>query len=163
MASSFPATADLWDAHWEQLQMLPGAWRSFGGQHRFAGPVETLSTREDHAAIRAILDEAGKGRVLVIANEMPSDFAMVGGMMAQLAVGNGWAGVLVDGVVRDSAEIAGVAVGVMARGTTAKRSFRADPGHRRGEPVTVGGVVIAPGAWLYADEDAILISPGPVD
>lgn len=163
MASLHPATADLWDAHHERLQMLSGAWRSFGGHRRFAGPIETLCTREGHAAIRAVLNEPGNGRVLVIANGVPSDFAMVGGMMARIAADHGWSGIVVDGVVRDTAEIAEVAVGVMARGTTAKRSFRTDVSSQQGQPVAVGGVVIVPGTWLYADEDAIVIAPERLD
>lgn len=84
-----------------------------------------------------------------------------GGDLGRLAEANGWPGVFVDGCVRDVAGLRDVAVGVRARGTSPRKSVKMGAG-KRGIQVTVGGVDLMPGQWLWADPDGIVVSDGPL-
>jgi regulator of ribonuclease activity A len=81
----------------------------------------------------------------------------VGGNLGQLADDNGWAGILVDGCVRDVGELRGTTIGIRARGSSPRRSVKLGAGERD-MPVTVGGVAVSPGMWLWADGDGIVVS-----
>jgi regulator of ribonuclease activity A len=83
--------------------------------------------------------------------------ALLGGQLGLLAQNNGWAGVVVDGCVRDCAELALCDVGVMALAAHPQRSAREGVG-KRDVPVTVAGVAVRPGDWLYADLDGVLVA-----
>jgi regulator of ribonuclease activity A len=78
-------------------------------------------------------------------------------MLAENGVKNGWSGIIVNGCIRDSADIARMSLGVKALGTHPLKSSKRDPG-QRDVPVSFGGVTVAPGDWVYADGDGILVS-----
>ena len=70
---------------------------------------------------------------------------------------NGWAGVVVDGCVRDTAELATQAVGIRALAAMPMPTEKRNQG-QAGVAVQVQGVWVRPGDWLYADEDGIVVS-----
>jgi regulator of ribonuclease activity A len=152
-----PATADLSDAH-PEAQVAEGALRDFGGVIAFHGPAVTLKVFEDNALVRELLEEAGGGRVLVVDGGGSLRCALFGGNLAALAVRNGWAGLIINGCVRDSAEIGGLAVGVKALGTSPRRSEKGLHGGQRHRPVRFAGVTFEPGSWVYADRDGVLVA-----
>ncbi|MDT3680382.1 MAG: ribonuclease E activity regulator RraA [Burkholderiaceae bacterium] len=156
------ATADLCDANEARLvtgeaHVLPPVFRSYGRNARFRGAIETVRCFEDNSAVRRALEQPGNGRVLVIDGGGSLRCALLGGNLAQLAQRNGWAGVIVDGCVRDTAEIDACEIGVRALAANPRRSEKRGEG-AIGEAVRVGGVAVAPGHWCYADEDGILVS-----
>ncbi len=152
------ATADLHDQHEGKTQVAAILWRSYGGKARFCGPVSTLKCFEDNSLVRPALEEEGAGRVLVIDGGGSVRCALVGDQLAQLAIKNGWAGIVVHGCVRDSAILSSLYIGIKALGTNPKRSLKKGGGERD-VAVSFGGVDLAPGAHLYADEDGVLVSP----
>lgn len=152
------ATADLYDQHEGKTQVAAVLWRSYGGKARFYGPVSTVRCFEDNSLVRPALEEDGAGRVLVIDGGGSVRCALVGDKLAQLAIENGWAGIVVHGCVRDSAILSSLDIGVKALGTNPKRSLK-QGGGERDVAVSFGGADLAPGAHLYADEDGVLISP----
>jgi len=139
------------------LQVLPPVFRHFGRKSKFAGPAATLKVHEDNALVRATLETPGEGRVLVVDGGGSLRRALVGGQLGLLAQNNGWAGVLVDGCVRDSAELAECDVGIMALATHPQRSARDGVG-KRDVNVQIAGVAVRPGDWIYADMDGLLVS-----
>jgi regulator of ribonuclease activity A len=156
------ATTDLCDAHEErliagELRVLHPAFRAFGKRARFAGAVATVRCFEDNSMVRAVLETPGNGRVLVVDGGGSLRCALLGGNLAKLACDNGWVGVVVNGCVRDVAEINGHDVGVRALATHPRRSDRRGSG-ARDQVVEIAGVRVAPGDWCYADDDGILIS-----
>jgi regulator of ribonuclease activity A len=156
------ATTDLCDDHPDlleegRLQVLPPVFHHFGKRAQFAGPAATLKVHEDNALVRAILESPGEGRVLVVDGGSSLRRALVGGQLGLLAQNNGWAGVLVDGCVRDSAELAQCDVGIMALATHPRRSARDGLG-KRDVPVQIAGVAVHPGYWIYADADGVLVA-----
>ncbi|HEY8554048.1 MAG TPA: ribonuclease E activity regulator RraA [Burkholderiales bacterium] len=155
-------TADLYDKHGAKLQVLDPILRHYGGRRRFCGRVATLKVHEDNKLVRSALEKEGGGRVLVIDGGGSLRSALVGGNLAKLAADNGWAGIIVYGCIRDSAEIADIPIGVLALATNpvkpAKNGF--------GEidvPVRFAGATIAPGMYVYADEDGAVVSLEELD
>lgn len=152
-----PATADLMDAHEAVLQCCELPFRDYGGRVRFHGPVRTVLCREDNALVRAALSQPGEGGVLVVDGGGGLHRALVGEVVAGLAVQNGWAGIVVHGAIRDSAAIKGLPIGLKALGTKPRRPGKSGAG-ARDVPVAFGGAIFTPGAYLYADEDGIVVS-----
>jgi regulator of ribonuclease activity A len=151
------ATPDLCDAFGAEVRVAEPLLRDWGGVERFAGPIATLRVFEDNALVRQALELPGGGRVLVVDGGGSLRTALVGGNLAALAHQNGWSGVVVYGCIRDAAELASTPVGVKALHAVPRRSARAGAGER-GVPVTFAGVTFAPGAWLYADRDGIVVA-----
>jgi regulator of ribonuclease activity A len=151
-------TTDLCDAHGDEVQVMAPMLRSYGGSKAFAGPIATLKVFEDNGLVRAALETAGDGRVLVIDGGGSLRCALVGDQLAALAVKNGWNGIVVHGCIRDSRAIAGMGIGLLALATHPRKTVKKNQGDRE-VPVNFGDVTFRPGEWLYADEDGVLVSP----
>ena len=156
------STCDLCDAHRDDasgaFRVLPPPWAAFGGVSAFHGHVSTVQCFEDNTLVRAALETAGAGRVLVVAGGGSLRTALVGGNLAVLAVRNGWAGIVVDGCVRDRAEMEACAVGVRALALCPMPPAKLGHG-RRDVPVSVRGVWVRPGEYLVADADGVVVLP----
>lgn len=158
MSTSF-STCDLCDAHKEDgvLRVLPPVFRSFGGRGAFHGPVSTVKCFEDNSSVKAAVDSPGRGRVLVVDGGGSLRKALVGGNLAAAAARNGWAGLLVDGCVRDVAELAAADVGLLALACVPMPTVKRQPGETDVR-VQVQGVWVEPGDWLYADADGVVLA-----
>ncbi len=154
------ATTDLSDAH-PDADVLEPILTHFGGTKRFAGRVRTLAVFEDNGLVRAALETPGEGAVLVVDGGGSLRCALVGGNLGVLALQNGWAGLIVNGCVRDTAELGATAVGVLALAAHPRKSIKRNVG-RVDEPVRFGGVTFWKGAWLAADEDGVIVADGPL-
>jgi regulator of ribonuclease activity A len=158
------ATCDICDAHKTDtsaaFRVLPPRWREFGGVASFSGPVSTVQSFEDNTLVRAALESPGAGRVLVIDGGGSLRSALVGGNLAALAVAHGWAGVVVDGCVRDATELAACAIGIRALALCPMPPAKRGAG-QRDVPVRLQGVWVRPGDWLYADADGIVVLDRP--
>lgn len=150
-------TTDLCDKYADELQIAEPMFSDFGGELEFAGPISTVKCFEDNSKVRAALEEPGDGRVLVVDGGGSDRCALLGDNLAQLAIDNGWAGVLVYGCIRDTAEIAEMPVAVKALAPHPKKSRKQDIGERD-VSVRFAGVSFEPGAWLYADLDGIVVA-----
>jgi len=159
------ATCDLCDAHKNDtdgaFRVLPPVFRDFGAVRRFSGPVSTVKCHEDNTLVKAALDMPGLGRVLVVDGGASLRRALVGGNLGAAAARNGWAGVVVDGCVRDVAELAQCQTGVRALASMPLPTEKRNEG-QRDVAVQVQGVWVRPGDWLYADEDGIVVSAQPL-
>lgn len=153
-------TCDLCDAH-PELQVAQPVFRDFGGASRFSGAIATLKVLEDNALVRAALEKPGDGQVLVVDGGGSLRTALVGGNLAALAHENRWAGIVVFGAVRDVRELAAVKIGIKALAACPKKSAKTGAGYRD-VPVGFAGVGFSPGAWLYADEDGLVVSDQPI-
>jgi regulator of ribonuclease activity A len=155
------STCDLCDRHKNDdsgdFRVLPPVWRDYGGARRFHGPVSTVKCFEDNSPVKAAVDSPGQGRVLVVDGGASLRRALLGGNLGAAAVRNGWAGVVVDGCVRDVAELAACAIGIRALASMPLPTEKREPG-LRDVAVQIQGVWVRPGDWLYADEDGMLVS-----
>ena len=152
------ATSDVLDEHGEHAAVCALQFRSFGPS-AFSGTVATVRCHEDNVLVRDCAGRPGDGRVLVVDGGGSCRCALLGDTIAGLALDNGWAGIVVNGCVRDSAALDGLGLGVKALGTNPRRS-RKDGAGAIGVPVVFGGVTFEPGATLYADDDGVVVLPG---
>ncbi len=157
-----PVTTDLCDANEDRLadgslRVLTPGLLHFGKRAAFSGPAATLKVFEDNSLVRAALETPGAGRVLVVDGGGSMRCALVGGMLGVLAEKNGWAGIIVNGCVRDADELKVCDVGIRALGVHPQKSQKRNVGQ---EDVTVQmpGAVVRPGNWIYADADGVLVS-----
>ncbi len=150
-------TADLVDEHGEALQSCDLQLRQFGGRRRFHGPIRTVACFQDNALVKQVLSEPGDGGVLVVDGGGSLHTALVGDLIAGLAQDNGWAGLVVNGGVRDVVELAGLDIGIKALGSNPRKSAKEGAGEID-VPVAFGGARFEPGAHLYSDEDGIVVA-----
>ena len=159
------STCDICDAHLADtsgaFRLLPPTLRAFGGVAAFSGAVSTVQCFENNSLVRAALEAPGGGRVLAIDGGGSLRTALVGGKLGELAAKNGWAGIVVDGCVRDGAELAACTVGIRALALCPMPPAKRGAG-QSDVPVRLQGVPIKPGDWLYADADGIVVLDRPL-
>ncbi|HSN73132.1 MAG TPA: ribonuclease E activity regulator RraA [Steroidobacteraceae bacterium] len=155
------STADLCDAHGD-VDICEPMFVDFGGRASFAGPVSTVQCFEDNSRVKEALNEPGEGRVLVVDGGGSRNCALLGDMLGQKAVDNGWVGVILYGCVRDTAVLGTLELGVRALAAMPRRSDRRGEGHRD-VGVRFGGAAFAPGHWVYVDPDGILVAKRRLD
>ncbi|MFT5741319.1 MAG: regulator of ribonuclease activity A [Gammaproteobacteria bacterium] len=151
-------TADLCDDHGTLVQVALPGMKNFGGNSRFSGPLVTIDARGDFSRVREQVTSAGNGRVLVVDNQGSMDCALLGDLLAAAAISNGWSGIVINGCIRDSADIAAMAIGVKALATIPRKGARNEQGDVDVE-VEFCGIRFHPGDYLYSDEDGIITSP----
>ena len=160
------STCDLCDEHKASLlaasdggfRVLPPVLRDFGGIAKFAGSVSTVKCFEDNTLVKAAVESPGEDRVLVVDGGGSLRRALVGGNLAAAAARNGWAGIVIDGCVRDVAELAACAVGIRALAALPLPTDKRNEG-QRDVPVQIQGVWVRPGDRLHADADGIVVMP----
>lgn len=161
MANIAFSTCDLCDAYISKdggdVRVLPPVFRSFGAHACFAGQVSTVRCLDDNTLVRATLMDPGNGRVLVVDGGGSLRSALVGGNVAAMAAKNGWAGLLVNGCVRDVAEINIAPIGLYALALCPVHTLNQGQG-LRDVPLQIAGVPIRPGDWLYVDADGAVVS-----
>lgn len=151
------------------FRVLPPVFKDYGAVRQFSGPVVTVKCYEDNSMVKALLESPGvvdtpqgpRAAVLVVDGGASLRRALVGGLIGASAARNGWAGVVVDGCVRDVAELASHAVGIRALAHIPMPTDRKNQGQRDAE-VHIQGVRVVPGDWLYADADGMVISSSPL-
>jgi regulator of ribonuclease activity A len=153
---SFRPTADLVDDIGPDVTSCDLQFRQFGGRPQFAGPISTVRCFQDNALLKSVLSTPGAGGVLVIDGAGSLHTALVGDIIAELARSNGWAGLIVNGAVRDAAALRGIDIGIKALGTNPRKSGKTGEGERDVE-IALGGVTFVPGAIAYSDDDGIVI------
>lgn len=151
------ATTDLYDDFEDTVQTCSVQFRDFGSLTRFCGPIRTVRCENDNQIFRSLLGEPGDGGVIVVDGGGSLSNALMGDILAAKGVENGWAGCVINGAVRDSGELATIAIGIKALGTNPAKSSKTGAGEID-VPVEFGGVRFEPGHWIYCDEDGVLVS-----
>lgn len=158
------ATTDLCDQfendiHAGLIHVLPPVFQSYGQAQAFHGQAVTFKVFEDNTLIKKALEnDNGTGKVMIVDGGASVRCALVGGNIAKAGTQNGWAGIVVDGCVRDTGEINELAIGVRALAAMPLRSLKKGAGERD-LGVHIQGVRVNPGDWVYVDADGIVVSP----
>ena len=150
-------TTDLYDDYLEELQVATPIFRDFGGRTSFCGQIVTMKAFEDNTCLKAAFETDGKGKVLVVDSGASLRCAMMGDVMAALGASNGWEGVIINGCIRDSADVGKIDIGAKALATTPRKTVKRKQGVMN-IPVHFADVTFSPGEYLYADEDSIVLS-----
>jgi regulator of ribonuclease activity A len=153
---TFQPTADLVDSIGPDVRSCDLQFRQFGGHSEFAGPITTVRCFQDNALLKSVLSQPSAGGVLVIDGAGSLHTALVGDLIAELARSNGWAGLIVNGAVRDAAALRGLDIGIKALGTNPRKSTKTGEGERDVE-ISLGGVAFVPGDTAYSDDDGIVV------
>ena len=158
------STCDLCDAHpgdaGQALRVLPPVFKNFGGHTTFCGPVATVKCFEDNSLVRQAVNSPGNGCVLVVDGGASLRHALLGGNLGAAAAKNGWAGIVIDGCVRDVSELKSCALGIRALAAIPLATVKRGEG-LAGVAVQIQGQWVRPGEWLYADEDGMVVLPAP--
>jgi regulator of ribonuclease activity A len=152
----FRATADLVDDIGPDVRSCDLQLAQYGARSQFAGPVTTVRCFQDNALLKSVLSERGDGGVLVIDGNGSLHTALVGDLIAELGRSNGWAGLIINGAVRDAATLRTMDIGIKALGTNPRKSGKTGDGERD-VVVEFGGVAFTPGEIAYCDDDGIVV------
>lgn len=150
------STAEIYDLRGDTLASLSLQLRNLGKHRRFEGPIRTVRCYEDNTLVRRVLMTPGEGAVLVVDGGGSLETALASHAIVQRAEEFGWAGIVVNGAVRDAAILSHIEIGVKALGTNPHHAIKEGDGELD-EVVTIGGVAFRPGARLWSDEDGILV------
>ncbi|MBE9539117.1 MAG: ribonuclease E activity regulator RraA [Proteobacteria bacterium] len=150
------STPDITDAH-EEARAIELQFLNYGARKDFSGEVVTIKCHEDNSLVKACVGEPGLGRVIVVDGGGSLRRALFGDMLASTAAHNGWAGLIINGAVRDVDEIAGIELGVQALGCCPIKTEKLGLG-QRDIAVNIGGVAISPGDYVYADNNGVIVS-----
>ena len=158
-------TADLTDdfcaENCEDVQVAGTSFNSYGGKTRFHGEIVTLKLFEDNQLVRDQVSSDGKGKVLVVDGGASMRRAMLGDMLAAKAVENGWNGIIINGCIRDSVDMAKMDLGVMALGTHPLKTVKNGVGQTN-VSVSFAELNFEPADFIYVDEDGIVIAEKPL-
>ncbi|MEA3523885.1 MAG: ribonuclease E activity regulator RraA [Campylobacterota bacterium] len=148
-------TADLCDANAENAQIARPVFTNYGGELKCQGPIRTIKLNEHNADLVSMLQEDGEGHVAVV--DVNGDYcAVVGENLMKFAANNNWAGIVINGYVRDIHVTKTLAVALFALGTCPYKSPNKAPS-KRGVEVVFGGIAFREGEFLYGDEDGIVV------
>jgi len=149
-------TADICDAHRDDVQVLSHDFKSYGGVIKCNGTIKTIKLDKDNTDLIAMLREDGHGHIAVV--DVSGEFyAVVGENLMKLAHQNNWRGILVNGFVRDTSITTTIPVGLWALGTCARKYHGNLDGQRDCE-LHFGGVDFKNGDQLLADHDGIIVT-----
>lgn len=152
------STADLYDEHRDRLDVCDTQLQQYGGRRLFSGGSVTLLCHEDNLLLKQVISEPGEGRVIVVDTNGSVRVAMLGDNMAMRAATNGWAGIVINGAVRDATALSALPLGIKALGTNPRRSLKEGRG-QRDVPLAFGGCTFLPGSIVVSDDDGVVVLP----
>ncbi|MCL1076103.1 putative 4-hydroxy-4-methyl-2-oxoglutarate aldolase [Shewanella dokdonensis] len=153
---------ELFDTFPEQIQLLPLPLKQYGGHHIFWGEVVTVQCYEDNSMVKQLLARPGKGKVLVVDGGASCNKALMGDLIGQSAVDNGWAGVVINGAIRDAGALAQMPLGIKALATVPIKTERKGAGEVNC-PLLFGNQTVLSGMIIYADDNGLAISDTALD
>jgi len=150
-------TADFCDNHSAKVSVLGPGYTNYGGASMCQGEIVTIQLADNNNDLITLLrDENGQGKIVIVdANQ--AYYAIVGEKLMQFAHSNGYAGIVVNGYIRDTEQIKDIPVALYALGTCPRKSIPVTQG-KRDIPLTFGGVEFRPGDYVYTDTDGVIVT-----
>ncbi|REL31725.1 putative 4-hydroxy-4-methyl-2-oxoglutarate aldolase [Thalassotalea euphylliae] len=153
----FDLLPDLCDHFPNDVNVFETQFNSYGQHQVFCGQAVTVKCFEDNSVVKKLVGTPGQGKVIVVDGGASMRRALIGDMLAEEAIANGWAGVVINGCLRDAATINQMAIGVKALGTIPIKTDKRGLGDQDID-IRFAGVTVKPGDWVYADLNGVLIS-----
>ncbi|HAD10735.1 MAG TPA: putative 4-hydroxy-4-methyl-2-oxoglutarate aldolase [Porticoccaceae bacterium] len=150
-------TPDLCDENPELVRVLEPMLSNYGGREAFGGEIVTVKCFEDNSLVKEYLGTPGQGKVMVVDGGASLRKALLGDMIAESAVKNGWQGVIIYGCIRDVSTLSTLDLGVQALATVPLKTDKRGIGDYN-IPVTFGGVTFIPGEYVYADSNGVVVA-----
>jgi len=151
------STCDISDKLHPNVQYLEPVYKCFGLKKSFSGHIVTVKCFEDNSLVEEALNSNGKGSVLVVDAGGSRECAILGDKRASDAIRNEWEGIIVYGVIRDSAAINLMPIGIRALGVCPLKSVKKGIG-KRNLNVSFSNVKFTPDQYIYADEDGVIVT-----
>ena len=154
-------TADLCDKYPEHVRVLDPILKSYGGAKRVMGQIVTVKLSGSNKTLIELLKSEGAGQIAVV--DVDATYtAVVGDNLMKFAFENNWAGIIINGYVRDTKNTKEIAVGLFALGTCPKKTMEVKEGSLHVK-INFGGITFEEGDYLYADRDGIIVSSTPLE
>lgn len=151
------STPDLCDDYPDLVKVLEPMLANYGGRDTFGGEIVTIKCHEDNSLVKEHAGRAGHGKVMVVDGGGSLRRALLGDMIAENAVRNGWEGFIIYGCVRDVDALASLDLGVQAMGSVPLKTDKRNIGDFN-IPLIFGGVTFKPGEYVYADNNGVIVS-----
>ena len=150
-------TADICDEHSDKVTVLGPGYSNYGGADKCQGEVVTIKLDRNISDLIPLLrDVDGTGKIVVIDVDQ-AYYAVVGETLMNFAQQNHYAGIIVNGYVRDSSLIRDIPVALYALGTCSRKYIPTTKGEQD-VPLFFGGVEFNSGDYLYADTDGVIVA-----
>ena len=151
------STADICDEHNDKVFVLDSEYRNYGGAAKCKGQIVTLKLERNNSDLISLLrDEDGTGKIAVVDVEK-AYFAVVGENLMSFAARSNYAGILVNGYIRDAFQIKEIPVALYALGTCPRKYIPTTQGEKNIQ-LSFGGVDFNDGNYLYADIDGVIVT-----
>lgn len=150
-------TADICDEHSDKVFVLEAGYPNYGGADKCQGEIVTIKLDRNNTDLIGLLrDEDGTGKVVIVDVDS-AYFAVVGENLMKFAHKNNYAGIVVNGYVRDTWQIKDIPVALYAIGTCPRKYIPVTSGERNGL-LSFGGIEFNHGDYLYADTDGVIVT-----
>lgn len=153
-------TPDLSDKYPDKRFLLD--FQCFSRIKSMHGQISTVFCPDDNSFVREMLSENGHQKIMFIDGAKSKNVALLGDNLAALAIENNWSGIIVNGRIRDAEIISQLDVAIFALGTCPRKSSKKNQGKKNIE-LSIDGLTIKPGDWVYADINGILISDSELE
>lgn len=151
------STPDLCDDNPELVRVLEPMMANFGGRESFGGEIVTIKCHEDNSLVKENAGKPGHGKVMVVDGGGSLRRALLGDMIAENAVRNGWEGLIIYGCVRDVDALVTLDLGVQALASIPLKTDKRGIGDLNVDLI-FGGVTFVPGEYVYADNNGVVVS-----
>jgi len=148
---------DLFDEYEQQLQLAEPLFNTYGGKTIFSGEIVTVSCFNDNSKVKELVATDGTGKVMVVDGKASKTNALLGDMLAEKAVENGWQGIIINGCIRDAGTIATLSLGVKALGCNPIKTEKLGVGDVNVD-IAFAGLEFKAGHYIYADTNGVAIS-----
>jgi len=152
---------DLFDQHEQQLQLAEPLFNDYGGKLIFSGEIVTVSCFNDNSKVKELVATDGVGKVMIVDGKGSLTRALLGDMLAEQAVTNGWQGIIINGCIRDAGTIATLALGVKALGCNPIKTEKLGVG-KINQNINFAGLDFIAGQYVYGDANGLAISEKPL-
>lgn len=155
-------TSELCNTYQEEVNVVEPLFSNFGGRSSFGGQIITVKCFEDNGMLQDLLEDNGRGRILVVDGGGSVRRALIDADLARLAAQNEWEGLVIYGSVRQVDELEEIDIGIQA--IAAIPVGASSEGYGESDiRVNFGGVTFFSGDHLYADNTGIILSEDPLD
>ena len=148
---------DLFDLYPEQLQLAEPLFNDYGGKVIFSGEIVTASCFNDNSKVKELVATDGAGKVMVVDGKGSTTRALLGDMLAEQAVTNGWEAIVINGCIRDTGTIATLPIAVKALGCNPIKTEKLGIGEINTN-ISFAGIEFVAGQYIYGDANGLAIS-----
>jgi regulator of ribonuclease activity A len=148
---------DLFDEHANELSLAAPIFNDYGGKKIFFGEIVTVSCYNDNSKVKELVATDGTNKVMVVDGKASITNALLGDMLAEQAVENGWQAIVINGCIRDAGTIATLALGVKALGCCPIKTEKLGIGEINLN-ISFAGLDFIPGYYIYGDSNGLAIS-----